>query len=137
MPKFSQESFSKLATCHMDLQALFYEVIKYYDCTIIQGYRTYPEQEMAFIDGHTKLHWPDSKHNKQPSMAVDAYPYPFKSDDSRLLHWWGGYVMGIYQRLREDGKVSHGLRWGGSWNGLGAMNTVSMLNDLAHFELVE
>jgi peptidoglycan L-alanyl-D-glutamate endopeptidase CwlK len=121
----------------MDLQALFYEVIKNYDCTILQGYRTEPEQEMAFHDGHTKLHWPNSKHNKQPAIAVDASPCPVQWDNDRLLHWWGGYVMGIHQRLREEGKVTHGLRWGGSWNGLGIMNSSSMLNDLTHFELVE
>ena len=55
MPKFSQESFSKLSTCHPDLQALFYEVIKYFDCTIIEGYRNQAEQEQAFKDGELKI----------------------------------------------------------------------------------
>ena len=45
MPKFSQDSFSKLSTCHPDLQVLFYEVIKYYDCTILEGYRNQVDQD--------------------------------------------------------------------------------------------
>ena len=136
MPKFSQESFSKLSTCHPDLQALFYEVIKYYDCTILEGYRNQVNQEIAFNAGHSKLHYPDSCHNKQPAMAVDVSPYPLNLVTVQLSMWFGGYVMGIAQKLRDEGKMSHSVRWGGSWDGLGLLNTSHMLEDLVHFELV-
>src|SRR6185312_8627115 len=119
MPKFSQESFSKLSTCHQDLQVLFYEVIKYFDCTILEGYRNQEDQEAAFAHGQTKLHYPDGKHNSQPSMAVDVAPYPPNFDDEKLFIWFGGYVLGIAQRLKEEGKMTHSVRWGGSWDGLG------------------
>ncbi len=76
MPKFSQESFSKLSTCHLDLQVLFFEVIRTFDCKILEGYRNEKDQETAFAAGNTQLHWPDGKHNKQPSFAVDVSPYP-------------------------------------------------------------
>ena len=76
MPRFSQESFSKLSTCHQDLQILFYEVIKSFDCTILEGYRNEQDQEKAFKEGNSKLHWPNGKHNSSPSRAVDVSPYP-------------------------------------------------------------
>jgi peptidoglycan LD-endopeptidase CwlK len=137
MPKFSQSSFSKLSTCHSDLQALFYEVIKYYDCTILEGYRNQEDQEKAFASGHTKLHWPNGKHNHQPSMAVDVTPYPIDFDNNKTAFWFGGYVMGIAQKLKDEGKITHSIRWGGAWDGINKFNTPGMLNDLVHFELIE
>jgi len=137
MPKFSQASFSKLSTCHADLQALFYEVIKYYDCTILEGYRNQEDQEAAYAKGNTKLHWPHGKHNHQPSMAVDVTPYPIDFNNNKTAYWFGGYVMGIAQKLKDEGKMTHSIRWGGAWNGIDKFNTPNMLNDLVHFELVE
>ena len=136
MPRFSHESFSKLATCHMDLQVLFYEVIKYFDCTILQGHRNQVDQEAAFAAGKTKLHYPYGNHNKIPSMAVDVAPYPLNFNDTRLLCWFGGYVLGIAQKLKDEGKMSYSVRWGGSWEGLGKLDDGEQLNDLDHFELI-
>jgi peptidoglycan L-alanyl-D-glutamate endopeptidase CwlK len=136
MPKFSQESFSKLSTCHHDLQVLFFEVIKYFDCSIIEGYRNEIDQEKAFASGNTKLHYPNGKHNHQPSMAVDVMPYPVNYRDNRLLLWFGGYVMGIAQRLKDEGKMEHSVRWGGAWDGLGKLDQFGQLNDADHFELI-
>jgi peptidoglycan L-alanyl-D-glutamate endopeptidase CwlK len=137
MPKFSQASFSKLSTCHPDLQVLFYDIIKHYDCTILQGYRNEADQEKAFAEGNTKLHYPHGKHNHQPSMAVDVTPYPVNFDDTKLAYWFGGYVLGMAQKLKDEGKMTHSIRWGGSWDGLGELNGSWMLNDLVHFELVD
>ena len=47
MPEFSQKSLNKLNQCHPDLQRLFLEVIKEHDCTIIEGYRTKEDQDIA------------------------------------------------------------------------------------------
>ncbi|HHF7341069.1 TPA: hypothetical protein ACPSKZ_000664 [Legionella anisa] len=137
MPKFSQSSFSKLSTCHPDLQALFFEVIKHYDCTILEGYRNKEDQEKAVAEGHSKLHWPHGRHNRQPSMAVDAIPYPIDWKDEKKHYWFGGFVLGIAQKLKDAGKMTHSVRWGGAWNGIDKFNTPGMLNDLVHFELVE
>jgi peptidoglycan L-alanyl-D-glutamate endopeptidase CwlK len=137
MPKFSQASFSKLATCHSDLQVLFYEVIKNYDCTILVGYRDEADQEAAFNAGKSKLHYPYGNHNKNPSMAVDVTPYPIDFNNTKLAIWFAGYVMGLAQKLKDEGKMTHAVRWGGSWDGTGKLNTPGMLDDLDHFELVE
>lgn len=136
MPKFSQSSFSKLSSCHHDLQVLFYEVIKRFDCTILEGYRNKEDQERAFNTGHSKLHYPHSRHNHNPSIAVDVIAYPIDWNDINLCLWFGGYVCGIAQVLKEQGKMQHSIRWGGAWNGLGKLNKPGMLNDLVHFELI-
>jgi len=136
MPKFSQSSFSKLSTCHIDLQALFFEVIKYFDCTIIEGYRGKEAQDKAFNTGHSMLKYPDGRHNKTPSMAVDVIAYPINWNDEKLCIWFGGYVLGIAQQLKNQGKMTHAIRWGGSWNGFGKLNTPKQFNDLVHFEII-
>ncbi len=137
MPKFSQSSFSKLSSCHIDLQVLFYEVIKNFDCTILEGYRNEKDQEEAFAKGNTKVHYPNGKHNRTPSLAVDVIPYPVDWNDNKLHLWFGGYVLGIAQILKDQGKMTHAVRWGGSWDGLGKLDKPGQLNDPVHFELVE
>lgn len=135
MPMFSQESFSKLSTCHLDLQALFYEVIKTFDCTILKGFRNEEEQEAAFSSGHTQLRWPDGKHNKQPSLAIDVSPYPVDWNNTKRFYWFAGYVMGIAERLKDEGKITHSIRWGGDWDRDYDIND-NKFNDLVHFEIV-
>ena len=136
MPKFSNNSFSKLATCHMDLQVLFYEVIKSFDCQILEGYRSQEGQERAFETGHTQLHWPDGKHNKQPSMAVDVAPYPVDWKNTKRFYWFAGYVMGIAQKLKDEGKITHVVRFGGDWDRDTDIDDQKFM-DIVHFELLE
>jgi len=136
MPKFSQSSFSKLSTCHLDLQALFFEVIKTFDCTILEGYRNQTDQERAFASGNTQLHWPHGKHNHRPSMAVDVIPYPIDWKNDRRMYWFAGYVMGIAQKLKDEGKMTHSVRFGGDWDRDYDI-TDNKFQDLVHFELVE
>lgn len=136
MPKFSQSSFSKLSTCHIDLQVLFYEVIKYFDCTIIEGYRNQVDQEAAFSKGNTQLHWPHGKHNAQPSMAVDVISYPIDWNNDKRCYWFAGYVMGIAQMLKDQGKMTHSVRFGGDWNRNKDIDD-EHFKDLVHFELAE
>jgi len=136
MPKFSQESISKLSTCHFDLQKLFFEVIKYVDCTVTCGYRDKAAQEAAYAEGNTKLHFPMGNHNKLPSNAVDVYFYPVEMNNTAKFDWFAGLVMGIALKLKDEGKITHSIRWGGSWDGLGKMNSHGMLEDLVHFEII-
>lgn len=135
MPKFSQESFSKLSTCHIDLQALFYEVIKNFDCTVLEGYRDQADQEAAFKAGNTQLHYPNGNHNSNPSNAVDVSPYPIDWGNTKRFYWFAGYVMGIAQKLKDEGKMTHAVRYGGDWN-QDMDITDNKFQDLVHFELV-
>ncbi len=136
MPSFSARSLKNLGTCHIDLQILFNEVIKTFDCIVMEGYRNKEDQEKAFASGNSKLHYPNGKHNQNPSNAADVYPYPINWNDEKLALWFGGYVLGIAQKLKDEGKITHTIRWGGSWNGLGKLNTPKQLQDTGHFEIV-
>lgn len=135
MPKFSQESFSRLSTCHIELQTLFYEVVRSFDCSILEGHRNEVDQEMAFHNGSSKVHWPNGKHNGQPSMALDAAPHPVNFADIKRFYLFGGFVLGIAQRLKDEGKMTYSVRWGGDWDRDTQINDQSF-NDLCHFELV-
>lgn len=135
MPKFSQESFSRLSTCHPDLQAIFYEVIKSFDCTVLQGYRNQADQEADFNAGNTQLHYPKSKHNTKPSQAVDVSPYPIDWKNIKRFYWFAGYVMGIAQRLKDEGKIAHAIRYGGDWNRDNNIDN-EKFRDLVHFEIL-
>ncbi len=134
MPKFSAISLFRLQTCHQDLVTLFTEVVKTFDCSILEGYRTKEAQEAAFLAGKTKLHYPDGNHNKRPSMASDVAPYPVNFNDIKRFYFFGGYVLGVAEKLLEAGKMAHRVRWGGAWNG--ELNRGNMLNDYLHFELI-
>lgn len=99
MPKFGKKSQERLATCHPDLQRLFNEVIKYYDCTVLCGHRGKDEQDEAVRSGTSKVKWPKSKHNKSPALAVDVVPFPIDwQDRGRFLHF-AGFVLATAKQL--------------------------------------
>lgn len=139
MPKFSKPSLDQLSTCHPNLQAVFNEVIKFRDCKILEGHRNEEAQHQAFITGKSKLDWPNGNHNKFPSDAVDAAPYPVEfplpTDSAqvkqkKLMQFcvFAGYVLATADQLGIP------LRWGGDWD----MDTDlkdNSFDDLVHFEL--
>lgn len=139
MPRFSQQSFSRLSTCHPELQVLFYEVIKHFDCVVLEGYRDQAGQAKAVAEGNSKLAWPNGKHNHMPSLAVDVAPYhpptTVNWKDIKRFYFFGGYVLGIARILKEQGKMSHSVRYGGDWD-MDTDISDQTFNDLVHFELV-
>ena len=72
----SARSIERLETCDQRLVAVVNEVVKHFDCTILEGWRSEEDQNEAFRTGKSKLKYPEGKHNKQPSFAVDVAPYP-------------------------------------------------------------
>lgn len=78
---FSQSSLSRLAECHPDLRRIAHELIKEMNVTVVCGHRDEAQQNLAFAKGMSKLQWPDSKHNKTPSEAMDICPYPISWGD--------------------------------------------------------
>jgi len=111
MPKFSKRSKSKLESCHDDLQKLFNEVIKTYDCTILVGHRAKEEQDEAFRTGHSKLKFPESKHNQSPSLGVDVAFYPIDWNDWNKWYHFCGYVLATADQMGI--KVRSGIDWDG------------------------
>ena len=75
MAKFGKRSKDRLNTCHEDLVDLFNEVIKHFDCTVLEGHRGQQLQNRYYNEGKSKVKYPNGKHNASPSNAVDIVPY--------------------------------------------------------------
>lgn len=135
MPLFSPSSSLKLSTCHQDLQRLFYEVIKHIDCSILEGHRGEEEQNKAFDQGFSKLKYPNGNHNAMPSNAVDVMEDPIDYHNEKRIYWFAGYVQSVAQQLKEQGKMTHSIRWGGNWENTSTMDSEKFF-DGAHFELI-
>lgn len=140
MPSFGKTSKKRLSTAHPDLQTLFGEVIKHFDCSIVCGHRTEEDQEAVYQAKLSKVRWPESKHNALPSMAVDAAPYDndihgIDWQDENRFYFFAGFVVATAKRLFDEGKIRHGIRWGGDWDGDTKTNDQKFM-DLPHFELI-
>ena len=120
MPTFGRKSTERLAQAHPDLQHLFNEVIKTIDCSVLCGYRGKEEQEAAYRDGNSKLHFPDSKHNHLPSLAVDVAPYPINWQNIERFKTFGAFV----KKTAEELGIT--IRWGGDFK---------TWKDYPHYEL--
>ena len=135
MSAFSEVSLEKLSTCHEDLRILFGEVIKHFDCKVTEGFRGQAAQDKAFAEGRTEKKWPNGKHNQKPSLAIDVYPCPVEMEDVLRFHYFGGFVKGIAQGLKIQGKITHDIRWGGDWNNDTEVKD-NNFDDLVHFEII-
>jgi peptidoglycan LD-endopeptidase CwlK len=137
MRKFSENSKSKLATCHRDLQTLFNHIILERDCTIVCGFRGEEDQNAAFDSGHSQKRWPESKHNTVPSLAVDVVPYEVTGLDWGKLQSaeFAGYVMGVADQLLRIGSISHRIRRGVDWDGDYDVDDTKFW-DACHFEIM-
>lgn len=130
MPAFSHRSLTNLSTCHADLQRLFGEVVKWHDCTVIEGHRNAKAQTDAVAAGTSRARWGESKHNTLPSLAADVVPYPINWESLDRFRTFGGFVLGVASQM---GIL---VRWGGDWDG-DWDPTDQTLVDMPHFELVD
>ncbi|MEE9569541.1 MAG: M15 family peptidase [Candidatus Binatia bacterium] len=128
MPKFSAASIRKLDTLHPDLCRVLLAAITHIDFTIIYGYRGEEEQETAFNLGNSKVHFPDSKHNVMPSLAVDIAPWPVDWKDHKRFLFYAGYIVGLGRGMGVE------LVSGADWDGDGDLSD-QRFNDLGHVQL--
>lgn len=120
MPHFSKRSLDNLGQCHPDLQKVAHEAIKHFDFTVICGHRNKADQDKAVREGKSKAKWPNSKHNKTPSLAFDAVPHPVDWNDI-------GRFRTMAQHMKTAAKkVGVKITWGGDFKGF---------FDGPHFEL--
>jgi peptidoglycan L-alanyl-D-glutamate endopeptidase CwlK len=78
-------SEAKLKECHEKLQKLMAAVNERYPIQVICGHRNKEDQDKAFAEKKSKLKFPDSKHNRKPSLAVDIVPDPDRNP--KTLDW--------------------------------------------------
>lgn len=134
MPSFGKSSRDRLAECHPDLQTLMNEVIKHIDCSIICGHRSKEEQDIVFQTGKSQVQWPDSRHNSNPSKAVDVAPWPIDWSDISRFRDFGMFVLGVAAALRSEGKITSKIRWGADWNRNYDVDD-EKFKDFPHFEI--
>lgn len=135
MPQFGSASLGRRTQLHPDLQAIADEAIKRIDFAIICGWRGPEEQERAFNERKSKLHYPDSKHNQRPSMAMDCVPWPVNWKNTEQFVALGAVIMAVGAQLLMEGKITHKLRWGHDWDGDGIRGEAGE-TDFPHYELV-
>lgn len=135
---FSKKSLSQLDTIHEQLRRVIHVALGFgiIDFTVLEGARTDERQEELFLDGKTKLHAGQSKHNVGPisgrttAEAVDLVPVnPVDWGDRERFAVLAG-VMFCAAKI-----VGVELRWGGDWDG-DTQTRDETFRDMGHFELV-
>lgn len=151
MATYGESSKRRLATATDRLQGVFNSVIQIIDNAILVGHRSEPDQTAAYAEGRSKVKWPNSKHNSQPSRAIDAAPYPIDwaplPSQEELRHWTKGdllewakqyarfyYLAGCVLGVAFEQGVP--IRWGGDWD-MDEDFTDQTFDDLVHFEELE
>lgn len=124
----------------MDLADLVREAEKIVPLTVIEGHRGEAAQNTAFDTGKSKLQWPNGKHNKLPSLAVDLAPTYFEKGTK--IDWKDviafGRIMGVMQCLafQRNIKLRFGLDWDGDFRSVGRDPDESFL-DAPHVEVIQ
>ncbi len=110
----------KLNSAYPDLAQWFRESVKpkYPDCHIAWSYRGRDEQETAFLDGKSKLHFPLSAHNKSDdrgnpcALALDLFQLDFNGV--------GRWAWAYFRTIADDAKAACvPIKWGGDYKTLG------------------
>ena len=151
MPKFGHKSMTQLSSCTRDIQTIFQEVVKHFDCSIIEGNRTVERQHEHWAKGRklkegadhkVRANWENSspkdqvttkdgyekasRHQSSPSIAVDVVPYPTMWSDKGKMIELRGVVKWVQLKLMSEGKIDTILDNGADlWNGF----------DLPHYQI--
>lgn len=149
MPYFSSKSKERLETCEVDLKDIFNQLIETVDFAVLCGFRNKEEQEQAFKNGASKLHFPASRHNSYPSNAIDIAPYwstfphirwgtldewskyPDLKDQYKTYSEYNNDCLQAFSLLAGQAKaiakeMNIPLIWGGDWR---------TFKDYPHFEI--
>lgn len=128
--RFGTRSRLALNSCHMDLVALAESALGVgMDFAVVEGHRSAERQAEMYHKGLSKLQWPDSMHNKEPSLAFDLAPWPIDWRDTQRFY----HLAGIVRAIASEHGVE--LRWGGDWDCDFDLRDQNFM-DLGHFELV-
>ncbi len=156
MFNLGNKSKQKLSTAHVDLKKIFSLAIRRTDVDfgISEGYRTVKKQQEYYAIGRTKEKHrtpitkvdgvrKKSKHNYNPSLAVDIYIYHPNLEVRKKIMYDKihlGYLMGVVtscaKELYAKGKVSRRLRSGANWDMDGIIDYDQRFDDYPHFELI-
>lgn len=152
MAKFGQKSNTRLSSCTRDIQTIMMEVVKHFDCMIVEGNRTAERQNEHWSKGrkleqlssdptkrdswividkdkivtHKDGYEKKSRHQNYPSDAVDVVPYPSLWADRNKLIELRGVIKYVQEKLLAEGKIANTLDNGADlWKGF----------DLPHYQM--
>jgi len=132
MPRFGKKSRERMRGVDSRLQNIFNEVIKEFDCTILEGLRTKERQAELVADGKSKT----MKSRHITGKALDVVPYIVNWENTDRMTFFAGYVMGIASQVlsEEDFKK---FRWGRDWgkDWLKKDKNKTTFLDYPHFEI--
>ncbi len=131
--KFGAASKRNLSAVDARLQRIAHLVLIIKDHSIIQGHRGKTAQDAAFESGHSELEWPDGKHNKIPSSAMDVQVYPRPEIESDLRDEQI-YLLGIYKGVGQEQGIP--VRVGMDWDNDGQIFD-NGFDDSFHVELID
>lgn len=115
-----QKSRERLNTCDPRLIEVIREASEQFELTVLCGHRGEAEQNEAFKKGNSKVQFPNSKHNRTPSLAVDVAPYPIDWNNiGRFLK-----MVEVIKKVAENKGIK--LRFGAEFE---------TLRDFPHIEL--
>ena len=139
MTSWSMKSSLRLSTCHPLLQEVANKVLELHDCSVFEGYRNEETQNKYYDKGTSQVRYPFSKHNNNPSMAIDLAPYKPTEDpyDKENVLFFAGLVLAVADYTLPS---THKLRWGGNWSttiGDPFSFDTGGFYDGIHFELIE
>jgi peptidoglycan LD-endopeptidase CwlK len=133
MRPFTKAELARYNTLHTDLKRLIDALRAKRDVFIVYGHRTQAEQDKAFKGGFSKVKWPNSKHNKTPSLAVDLAPVNAKGGiDWNDLKGFTTLYHDVIAVAKAEGIK---IRAGADFNQDGNL-TNDRFVDLPHYELV-
>jgi peptidoglycan L-alanyl-D-glutamate endopeptidase CwlK len=96
------------------------DAIEVIDFSVIHGFRDKALQNSLVRGGFSQLKWPQSKHNQEPSLAVDLAPWPIDWVKLGRFQFLAGVLTGLMRRRDFE------LEWGGHWE---------KFPDYGHFEI--
>ncbi len=147
MPSFGHRSNTNLGGVHPDLADVCRSAIRFYDFSVIWGFRGEADQNDCYDRGTSNARWPDSAHNRRiirvnepdtevpDSHAVDIVPYyatrpHIRWDQHEEFIHLAGYMLMAAAILETK------IIWGGDWDDDQDLHDFNKPFDLAHFELV-
>ena len=149
MPSFGNNSEARLSTCHEFVIAVCRRAIAIVDFSVLCGHRNEAWQNMlyAMTPQRSKKRWANSRHNSNPSMALDEAPYPIlwgegggrRSHKDRARFYWVAGVLAACTEIENELRRARGeltvfvFRSGCDWDGDLDFNDQTF-DDLGHAE---
>ena len=133
MFNFGSRSKACLESVDPRLRTILKEALKhsYVDFGITEGYRDQATQDQYYAEGKSTKKYPEGKHNRVPSEAVDVICYVKGKATYDIKYYI--YLYGLLTGIA--GTLDLAIRSGLDWDRDGEIMTDQTLQDGCHFEL--